>query len=230
MSDNPFDQQPQAPNTQGFTENLTQNTAQSTVSNHSTSSSTSAQSPRQNREEFTTVYDIIDRLEAQLNAAKSSLFSGNSVKIDRDNFLRELTALKDTLPVQLERASALMREAERRLLAAQQQAATIVSSAQGQARKIVAEAQEQAQFLVGQEHVTELARQKANSIIETATQTSAKLTNGADTYCMHMMQSLQEQLEHFDHDVSKGIQILQERQERARAQMPQLGEQDYPEE
>lgn len=188
------------------------------------------QTPHRSREEFTTVYDIIDRLEDQLNAAKGSMFSANQIKINREEFMNELSSLKDTLPVQLERASALMREAERRLLGAQQQAATIVSSAQGQAKQIIAEAQEQAQFLVGQENVTQLAREKANSMIETAMQSSAKLTNGADAYCMNMMQSLQEQLEHFDHDISKGIQILQERQAQARAQMPQLGEDDYPEE
>ena len=79
------------------------------------------------REEFTTVYDIIDSMEATLEAAKTSLFAPSMVRVDREEFAGQLDELKRMLPVQLERASALMREAERRLESAQSQANAIIA-------------------------------------------------------------------------------------------------------
>ena len=102
------------------------------------------------REEFTTVYDIIDQLEVALGEAKSSIFAPGMVKVDRDEFTDQLSELKKMLPVQLERASALMREAERRLESAQTQSNAIVASAQSRAADMIKDANEQAQFLAGQ--------------------------------------------------------------------------------
>lgn len=50
-------------------------------------------------EEFTTVYDIIDQLEAALGEAKSSIFAPGMVKVDRDEFTDQLSELKKMLPV-----------------------------------------------------------------------------------------------------------------------------------
>ena len=71
------------------------------------------------RDEFTTVYDIIDSIEEELDEAKPILFAPSSVRVDRESFTGKLDKLKKMLPVQLERASALMRESERRLESAQ---------------------------------------------------------------------------------------------------------------
>lgn len=45
-------------------------------------------------EEFTTVYDIIDQLEAALGEAKSSIFAPGMVKVDRDEFTDQLSELR----------------------------------------------------------------------------------------------------------------------------------------
>lgn len=112
------------------------------------------------RDEFTTVYDIIDSIEEELDEAKPILFAPSSVRVDRESFTGKLDKLKKMLPVQLERASALMRESERRLESAQTQANAIIASAQSRAADTVREANEQAQFLAGQENVTELASRR----------------------------------------------------------------------
>ncbi|NMM95176.1 cell division protein [Bifidobacterium sp. DSM 109957] len=181
------------------------------------------------RAEFTTVYDIIDQLEESLNEAKSALFSPSQVKVDREEFTEQLTELKKMLPVQLERASALMREAERRLESAQTQANAIVASAQSRAADMVREANEQAQFLAGQENVTELARHKARQILESAQAKSDHLTQGADQYCTTVMQGLQQQLGKLSQDVQAGLNVLEERQRAAGEQLPNLNLNDYPE-
>ena len=174
------------------------------------------------REEFTTVYDIIDRLEQTLEQAKGGIFTPGVVRVDRDEFIDRLTELKKMLPVQLERASALMREAERRLENAQTQANAIIASAQSRAADRIREADEQARFLAGQENVTELARQKARSIIDQAQAKSDKLTRGADQYCTDVMESLHQQLAKLDHDVQAGLNVLNERQKAAAEQLPHI--------
>lgn len=167
------------------------------------------------RAEFTTVYDIIDAMEAMLAEAKGAIFAPGMVKIDRDNFVDQLARLKDMLPVQLERASALMREAERHLRTAQAQASSIVSSAQLQSSQIIDEAQERAQFLAGQENVTALARQKAREILASAQAKSDKLTQGADQYCATVMEGLKQQLDKLEQDVQAGQRVLEERRQAA---------------
>lgn len=176
------------------------------------------------RAEFTTVYDIIDALEDQLSQAKTVLFQPSLVKVDRNAIFDDLARLKDMLPVQLERASALMREAERRLRTAQTQANSVVASAQSQAAQLIAEAQERAQFLAGQENVTALANKKAREIVATAQAKSDKLTSGADEYCLSMMDSLKQQLDKLEQDVQSGQHVLQERRQVAARKQAQLAE------
>ncbi|KAB8288727.1 cell division protein [Bifidobacterium ramosum] len=181
------------------------------------------------RDEFTTVYDIIDQLEAALDEAKGSIFSPGLVKVDRDEFGGQLDELKKMLPVQLERASALMREAERRLESAQTQANAVVAAAQSRAADMIKDANEQAQFLAGQENVTEIARQKARTILDQAQAKADRLTNGADQYCTQVMEGLQQQLGKLDRDVQAGLNVLYERQRSAGEQLPHLDNNDYPE-
>ena len=167
------------------------------------------------REEFTTVYDIIDTMETVLNSAKGVLFAAGMVKVDREEFGDYLSRLKDMLPVQLERASALMREAERRLRTAQAQANSVVSSAQSQAAQMVEEAQERARFLAGQENVVAIARNQAREIVSNAQTKAEKLTRGADQYSATVMEGLKQQLDKLEQDVQAGQRVLEERRRAA---------------
>lgn len=181
------------------------------------------------RDEFTTVYDIIDSIEEELDEAKPILFAPRSVRVDRESFTGKLDKLKKMLPVQLERASALMRESERRLESAQTQANAIIASAQSRAADTVREANEQAQFLAGQENVTELARQKARGILDQAQAKADKLTQNADKYCITMMESLQQQVDKIGTGVQAGLNVLCDRQREAGAHLDHLDADDYPE-
>ena len=183
----------------------------------------------QSHEEFTTVYDVIGKLEDTLNEAKGGFFSPGLVKVDRDALMTNLDELKKMLPVQLERASALMREAERRLESAQTQANAIVASAQSRAADTIKEANDQAQFLAGQENVTDLARQKARAILNTAQAKADHLTQGADDYSAKVMEGLRQQLTKLTSDVDAGLNVLHERQRAAADQLPHVDQNDYPE-
>ena len=178
--------------------------------------------------EFTTVYDIIDSLEEMITSAKGSMFSPSSVKIHRDDFLDKLEDLKTKLPVQLERASALMREAEGRLANANSQANVIISTAQARAANIIRDANERADYLASQEKVTEIARQKAKTMIDKAQAASDRLTSGADQYCIKIMNELHSQLGKMTRDVEGGLNVLEEREAKAREELPHAEESDYP--
>lgn len=178
--------------------------------------------------EFTTVYDIIDSLEEMITSAKGSMFSPSSVKIDRDDFLDKLEDLKTKLPVQLERASALMREAEGRLANVNSQANVIISTAQARAANIIRDANERADYLASQEKVTEIARQKAKTMIDKAQTASDRLTSGADQYCIKIMNELHSQLGKMTRDVEGGLNVLEEREAKAREELPHAEESDYP--
>ena len=167
------------------------------------------------RNEFTTVYDILDGIESTLNEAKAGFFTPNMVKVDRDALSAQLEELKKMLPVQLERASALMREAERRLEGAQTQANAIVAAAQSRAADMIKEANDQAQFLSGQENVVALAQAKARATMDAAQAKADRLTGGADKYCVDVMQSLDQQLDKLKQDVNAGLNVLYARQQRA---------------
>lgn len=181
-----------------------------------------------NREEFTTVYDVIDSLETMLEQAKATMFSPNIVKIDRDEVLEKIEQLKTMLPVQLERASALMRESEHRLENAQSQANIIISAAQSRAADMVQEANEQARIAAGREHVTDLARKKSRDMLDKAQQKSDHLTQGADQYCTSVMESLRTQLDKLSRDIDGGLEVLKKRQREAAEQLPHLSDDDYP--
>ena len=178
--------------------------------------------------EFTTAFDIIDEMSTQLQEAKSGVFQPGIVKIDRDSFAGLLDELKNVLPVQLERASALMRESERRLENAQAQADSIIASARQQADETVAKANQQANFLAGRQNVIAIANDKARAILDTAQERANKLTQGADDYSAQVLASLQEQLEKLDRDVKGGLSVLRARQQDAASQLRPLTEEDYP--
>ena len=176
------------------------------------------------REEFTTVYDILDGLQETLDNAKGAIFSPGYVRVDHDEVAEQLLKLKGLLPVQLERASALMRESERRLDNAQNQANSIITTAQNQARQIVAEAQEQAEFLTSQQNVTDMARERAREMIAAAQAKSDHLVHGADEYCTTVMTELRTQAERIGNDVDAGLRVLQERQQSAAQKVPHAGD------
>lgn len=169
--------------------------------------------------EFTTAFDIIGEMGDTLEDAKSVFLNPSMVKIDREAFEGYLQNLKKMLPVQLERASALMRQAEKQLSKAHESSEAIIRQAHHQANSIIADARQRADYLSGHEHVTDMARQKADAIIRDAERRAAKISDGSDQYSQDMLNGLSEQLTKLSRDVQGGLQVLDQRREQARAQL-----------
>lgn len=180
------------------------------------------------KDQFTTVFDLVEQIEELVDESKPSIFSGGQVRLDRDELTSLLNELKSKLPVQLERASALMRESERRLESAQSQSNAIIASAQSRAATIVREANEQAQFLASQENVVAIATDKARTILNRAQNRADRLSRGADEYSTRVLNELADQLSKAQQGVQNGLGVLAERQRQAAADMPHLNDDDYP--
>ncbi|WP_158214134.1 hypothetical protein [Bifidobacterium vansinderenii] len=179
------------------------------------------------KDQFTTVYDLLDQIESLVEESKTTFFS-SQVRVDRDELVSLLRELKAKLPVQLERASALMRESERRLENAQSQASAIVAAAQSRSSSIIRDANERAQFLTSQENVTAMATEKAHTILNTAQAKADKLVRGADNYSTAVLTELSEQLAKASHGVQSGLDVLAERQREAAQDLDHLTDDDYP--
>lgn len=179
------------------------------------------------KDQFTTVYDLLDQIESLVEESKTGFFS-SQVRVDREELTSLLRELKAKLPVQLERASALMRESERRLENAQSQASAIVAAAQSRSSAIIRDANERAQFLTSQENVTALATERARTILDTAQAKADKLVHGADHYSTAVLTELSEQLAKASHGVQSGLDVLAERQREAAQDLDHLTDDDYP--
>lgn len=169
--------------------------------------------------EFTTAFDLIDDMQRMLDDSKPVVFSPNLVKVDRGEFADYLDELKKVLPVQLERASALMRESEHRLQQANDKSDSILRNARAQAEQIIQKANEQADFLAGHQNVIAIATEKAQGIVETAQAQADKITAGANEYSATMLTGLGEELSKLQRDVNGGLTVLQSRQQEATARL-----------
>ena len=132
-------------------------------------------------------------------------------KINRDELIEKLNELKKTMPIQLEHASALMREAERHLTNARKQGKVILSEARAKAVSIRREAEEQAEYLAGQENVVSIARDKARDIMDQANDTASNRIGGADQYAQTVMEDLSSELTKTLQDIDNSIRYLQQR-------------------
>ena len=117
-------------------------------------------------EEFTTVYDIIDQLEAALGEAKSSIFAPGMVKVDRDEFTDQSNAIVASAQ---SRAANMIRDAneQAQFLAGQE---NVTELARQKARAILDQAQTKA------DHLTQGADQYCTTVMEGLSQQLGKLS------------------------------------------------------
>lgn len=163
------------------------------------------------REHFSTAFDLVDEIISEIQEAPKVFFTPEMAKINRDELIEKLNELKKTMPIQLEHASALMREAERHLTNARKQGKVILSEARAKAVSIRREAEEQAEYLAGQENVVSIARDKARDIMDQANDTASNRIGGADRYAQAVMEDLSSELTKTLQDIDNSIRYLQQR-------------------
>lgn len=172
--------------------------------------------------QFSTAFDLIDDMIAEITEAPGALFNHDTARVSRSHLLEELDSLKRYLPVQLSQASSLMRTANLRLDEAQLKADSVISKANAKAAEIIHTAEDRAEFLAGQQNVVAIATDRARRIVTDAQTKASKLTIGADQYCNDVMGELSRQLQHVTASVNEGVRVINERKAQAQNALDSL--------
>lgn len=172
--------------------------------------------------QFSTAFDLIDDMIAEITEAPGTLFNHDTARVSRSHLLEELDSLKRYLPVQLSQASSLMRTANLRLDEAQLKADSVISKANAKAAEIIHTAEDRAEFLAGQQNVVAIATNRARRIVTDAQTKASKLTIGADQYCNDVMGELSRQLQHVTASVNEGVRVINERKAQAQGALDSL--------
>lgn len=107
------------------------------------------------------VQDLIEELAQELEDSPKILLS-ELRKVDADKCLDILDELRESLPIELDRAVRMLKERDQ-----------LIGNAEMQAHKIITDAEARAAVIVSQNEIVKAAEQKAQSIIENA-QTQAR--------------------------------------------------------
>jgi hypothetical protein len=157
------------------------------------------------------IYHLIDRLERLLNESWRMPLSTYLV-INEDDFLDVIDQMRTAVPQKIKDGEKIVRERER-----------IVAQAEEEAERIVHLAQEDASHLIEEHELINAAEQRANTIIERAHREAALLKDEADDYVRGVLVTLDEQLVTVDGQITallttvrNGLANLSATQEAAR--------------
>ena len=135
------------------------------------------------------VRDTLNQIE-DLVASSSHLWFTDRIMINDNDLIHLVEELRQELPLELERADEIMRERDKIIMSAQQEATNIINQAQEKAAQIVDEndlvikAREKAQAVMTQAQVQE------QEIIERTKQNARELQDNADRYANQVFDQL----------------------------------------
>jgi cell division septum initiation protein DivIVA len=136
------------------------------------------------------IYHLIDRLERLLNESWRMPLSTYLV-INEDDFLDVIDQMRTAIPQKIKDGEKVLRERER-----------VVAQAEEEAERIVQLAQEDAAKLIEEHELIRSAEQRATTIIERAHREAANLKSDADDYVRGVLVSLDEQLVSVDGQIA----------------------------
>ena len=135
------------------------------------------------------VRDTLNQIE-DLVASSSHLWFTDRIMINDNDLIHLVEELRQELPLELERADEIMRERDKIIMSAQQEATNIINQAQEKAAQIVDEndlvikAREKSQAVMTQAQLQE------QEIIERTKQNARELQDNADRYANQVFDQL----------------------------------------
>ena len=129
-----------------------------------------------------TVKEMLDMLSEEFEAAKKGLFTSKHL-VDADKCLDLVDDIKDTLPIELERAANIMKERRQ-----------ILVDAENEAQQYLDEAQKKASEMVKESEIYKKAEQEAANIVNNAKQNAKEIRLGAKAYAKELLQELEKYL------------------------------------
>ena len=135
------------------------------------------------------VRDTLNQIE-DLVASSSHLWFTDRIMINDNDLIHLVEELRQELPLELERADEIMRERDKIIMSAQQEATNIVNQAKERAAQIVDEndlvikAREKSQAVISQ------AQAQEQEIVERTRQNARELQDNADRYANQVFDQL----------------------------------------
>lgn len=154
--------------------------------------------------------DVLAQMEALISQSRSLPMS-SSVLVNKAEALSLLESARAAMPADIRIANQIVVGANAVIARAQEEAVEIVEQANSASERIQADAHARAEELVNQERIVVMSKERAEMIIETATQKANELAQGADQYCEDKLMGLEETLEKLREQSAAGRKVLSER-------------------
>jgi hypothetical protein len=163
--------------------------------------STPAESEHRASEGTVEILYLLDRLEEMVGVSKRVPFS-HRVMVEEDDFVELVEQLRLAIPSEVRQAQRVVRDREK-----------IIAEAQQEASHIIEGARSRAEYLVSREGILNEARQRSEEILRLAEERRKREMGQIDVYAMEQFnrieQSLREGLELIDNAVQDTVSHLQ---------------------
>jgi hypothetical protein len=128
------------------------------------------------------IQHLVDRLEELLNSGKHVPFTGQTI-IEEQRALELIDQMRISVPEEIEKAKRVLRERDRVMAQANEEAARI--------REL---AREKSETLIQRDAITQAAQARAASIIEQSRQEAESIRSEADQYVIDVLSDLEDAL------------------------------------
>jgi F0F1-type ATP synthase membrane subunit b/b' len=148
------------------------------------------------------ILQLIDRLEELFNESKSIPLTRN-VMVDEDRMLDIIDQMRIAIPEEVKKAQQLLGQRDR-----------VLAQAQEEANRTLDLARQKADQLTAKETVVLEAQRRADLILSQARTDADNIREDADDYVMKSLTQLSAELERISNQVTNGIRVVQDEQER----------------
>lgn len=157
---------------------------------------------------------LIDRLEESIKGSKRLPFGGVRL-VDESRIWPLLDQMRISIPDEVRRAERIIRDKDR-----------TIAQAHEEAERILALARSEAAQLTGEHSITQAAEERASAIRKQAERQAENIRTGADDYAFDVLCKLEQELRRTLTVIENGIRTIQVEQERSELQ-PATEKADY---
>lgn len=154
------------------------------------------------------IQHLVDRLEELFNTGRHLPFSAHTI-VDEQRALEIVDQMRISIPEEIEKARRVVRERDR-----------IIAQANEEAARIRDLAREKSETLIQRDAITQAAQARANSIIEQGREEANVIRQEADRYVMDVLSDLEDALMRTLGVVRNGIAHVEKESQTKAASMP----------
>ncbi len=155
------------------------------------------------------IQHLVDRLEELLNSGKHVPLSALTL-VDEQRALELIDQMRISIPEEIEKAKRVIRERDR-----------VIAQANEEAARIRDLAREKSETLIQRDAITQAAQARASSIIEQSRQEANVIRQEADRYVMDVLSDLEDALGRTLNVVRNGISHVNRESSSRASTMPQ---------